>query len=133
MTELMFLPLPLLCLNQNFNYYFFAEAIDNDSLIYNFSEIQSVDFSRRELSSEFSTDFSDQMLFSPPFVPVSYKNNFTKDNPLGEKNKPVIKNNSIEFNPVVAGKFLTGISVSEYRNGSLITDHQLIFVITISN
>lgn len=106
------------CINDTFNYSFFSEDIDGDSLVYQMCSplIGATNFNAVPNPSQ-----------APPYIPVTWSNSFSATNPITTLGGVSFNSNNGEmsFIPTTQGQFAVGICVLEYRNGLLLNTNSL--------
>ena len=125
----------VICNNDELNIPQEALDPDGDSLVYSFSSLISG-------GGPYLTDADLNQCFGvipdppcpPPFMEINYVSGFTGSQPLGNSNNPVIIDPTtgiITGSPNILGQFAVGISVSEYRDGALLSTVQREFQVTV--
>jgi gliding motility-associated-like protein len=120
----------LVCRNRKFTLPFSATDPDGDSLSYRFCEAYN---------SIGITNAAIRKPFAPPYTPMNYQNNFSGVNPLGNNVSILPQNGLIEgiapdgiVNPIGLSYFVVNVCVTEWRNGTPISEHRKDFIIRIS-
>lgn len=114
------LPPNFLCTNTPLKFDHSATDIDGDSLVYSLTTPYTAgdrDFPRPD-------DGSNGQMDRPFFDLITWKNAYTFDNPINGNPKMSIdpETGYLTLTPTLAGQFVVGISVKEYRNGVLINE-----------
>lgn len=119
------LPPIILCTNKEFTYNFTATDPDGDSLVYTFCDPIGYD--------QMAGNTSPNPDFPRPYQPVVWEPGFSGTAPFGPTTTVSIdpQTGFIEFTPDLVGRFLAAVCVSEFRNGVLLTERNVIMLFQI--
>jgi len=117
-----------LCVNETLTFDYSATDADGDSLVYSLCPpLQGAD----------QTDPAPSVASSPPYEAVFYNSGagYSESSPMGALNAISIdtKTGLLTVTPPQIGLFVIGTCVSEYRNGSLLSQHFRDFQFNVAN
>jgi gliding motility-associated-like protein len=117
------LPINFACINQTIGFNHDATDADGDSLVY-------------ELYNPYDAHYGGAPMTNPDnFQPVKWESGYSMLNPLGATSGLIFqrRTGSITFTPKMAGQFLVGIKVLEFRKGKLIGETKRDFHVTVNS
>jgi gliding motility-associated-like protein len=121
----------LVCRNRRFTLPFSAVDADGDSLSYSFCDAYA---------SVGITDSRTQAPFAPPYSSLNYTNSFSGFEPLGSQVNINTSSGLITgiapsgiVNPTGLSFFVVNVCITEWRNGTAISQHRKDFTVRISN
>lgn len=119
----------ILCKGEDINFQNSATDIDGDSLVYQFSPLINGGGDITVGVGVYScVGANPNPPCSPPFMQVPFVSGFSFETPFGDSEKTTLINSEtgiISGIPPNLGQYAYAISVSEYRNGELLTTVQL--------
>ncbi len=114
----------LICKGRSFTLDFSAKDTDSDSLVYSFCNAYD---------GGLSTGAGLINPEPPPYNSVIYYNGYTQLTPLGPSVTIDPKTGIISGTAPEVGKYVVGVCVKSYRNGSLIGDHRKDFIVKVGD
>ena len=114
----------VICANKSFKLDYSAKDADGDVLVYSFGPAYGGGRFKDEKNA--NPD-------GPPYSLVPYSNTFSSDDPLGANATINAQTGIISGIAPAVGKYVLGVKVQSYRNGSLINEHYKDFIVNVTD
>jgi len=121
-------PLFKLCKGQKYKYFVSAVSPDNDSTSFYLSKIYTIN---SEDIQKYDTinHTNNSSIIRPPLEEIQFNKPYSSFNPFGSGIPPLLNiDQSFDFVSTKTGEFLMGLTISEFRKGKLISEHQIVFI-----